>query len=124
MSFPDSRTDLNGPGTLRLVLATRNAHKVVELRRILVAAGLPVELTGLEEFPGAPDVAETGLTFADNALLKARAIAQFTGLPSVADDSGLSVKQGRSARLRFAGRFNPRPPPTKRRATMQSGKPF
>ena len=89
MSFPDSRTDGNGPGTLRLVLATRNAHKVVELRRILVAAGLPVDLTGLEEFPGAPDVAETGLTFADNALLKARAIAQFTGLPSVADDSGL-----------------------------------
>jgi len=91
MSFPDSRTDLNGPGTLRLVLATRNAHKVVELRRILAAAGLPVDLTGLEKFPGAPDVAETGLTFADNALLKARAIAQFTGLPSVADDSGLCV---------------------------------
>jgi XTP/dITP diphosphohydrolase len=82
---------MGGPGTLRLVLATRNAHKVVELRRILVGAGLPVGLTGLEEFPGAPDVAETGLTFAENALLKARAIAEFTGLPSVADDSGLCV---------------------------------
>ncbi len=82
---------MGDPGTLRLVLATQNAHKVVELRRILVAAGLPVGLTGLNEFPGAPDVAETGLTFADNALLKARAIAAFTGLPSIADDSGLCV---------------------------------
>jgi XTP/dITP diphosphohydrolase len=86
-----SRTDLGEAGTLRLVLATQNAHKVAELRRILIAAGIPVDLTGLDEFPGAPDVAETGLTFADNALLKARAIARFTGLPSVADDSGLCV---------------------------------
>ena len=46
-------------------------------------------LASLAEFPGAPDVAETGATFAENALLKARAIAQFTGLPAVADDSGL-----------------------------------
>jgi len=91
MPFLASRTDLGEAGTLRLVLATQNAHKVVELRRILAAAGIPVDLTGLEEFPGAPDVAETGLTFADNALLKARAIARFTGLPSVADDSGLCV---------------------------------
>ncbi|HLH57902.1 MAG TPA: RdgB/HAM1 family non-canonical purine NTP pyrophosphatase [Streptosporangiaceae bacterium] len=75
----------------RLVLATRNPHKVVELRRILSGAGLAVNLTGLEEFPGAPDVAETGITFAENALLKARAIAAFTGLPSIADDSGLCV---------------------------------
>ncbi len=77
--------------TTRLVLATKNPHKVVELRRILAGAGLAVSLTGLEEFPGAPDVAETGLTFAENALLKARAIAAFTGLPSIADDSGLCV---------------------------------
>jgi XTP/dITP diphosphohydrolase len=75
----------------RLVLATKNTHKVVELRRILSGAGLAVGLTGLENFPGAPDVAETGLTFPENALLKARAIAAFTGLPSVADDSGLCV---------------------------------
>ncbi|HYZ56988.1 MAG TPA: RdgB/HAM1 family non-canonical purine NTP pyrophosphatase [Streptosporangiaceae bacterium] len=74
-----------------LVLATRNPHKVVELRRILAGAGVTVSLTGLDEFPGAPDVAETGLTFGENALLKARAIAAFTGLPSVADDSGLCV---------------------------------
>ena len=55
------------------------------------AAGIPVGLTGLDEFPGAPEVAETGLTFAENALLKARAIAAVHRLPSVADDSGLCV---------------------------------
>jgi XTP/dITP diphosphohydrolase len=69
-----------------LVLATRNAHKVVELTRIL---GRP--LVGLSDFPDIPDVAETGLTFADNALLKAHAVAAATGLPAVADDSGLCV---------------------------------
>jgi XTP/dITP diphosphohydrolase len=75
----------------RVVLATRNAHKVAELNRILADAGFGGELVGLDEFPGAPDVAETGLTFADNALLKARAIAAYTGLPAVADDSGLTL---------------------------------
>jgi XTP/dITP diphosphohydrolase len=78
--------------TDRLVLATHNASKVVELRRILSAAGVPVVLSGLDEFPGAPEVAETGRTFAENALLKARAIAAFTGLPAVSDDSGLCVE--------------------------------
>jgi XTP/dITP diphosphohydrolase len=75
----------------RVVLATRNAHKVAELSRILAATGAGVSLVGLDEFPDAPDVPETGLTFADNALLKARAIAEHTGLPAVADDSGLCV---------------------------------
>jgi XTP/dITP diphosphohydrolase len=88
---PASRTVSGGPGDGMLVLATRNPHKVVELRRILAGAGIAVSLAGLDEFPGAPDVAETGLTFEENALLKARAIAAFTGLPSVADDSGLCV---------------------------------
>ena len=77
--------------THRVVLATRNAHKVAELNRILADASFTGELVGLDEFPGAPDVPETGSTFADNALLKARAIAAYTGLPSVADDSGLTV---------------------------------
>jgi len=77
--------------TDRVVLATRNAHKVAELQRILRAAGLDVELVGLEEFPGAPEVAETESSFAGNALLKARAIAEFTGLAAIADDSGLCV---------------------------------
>jgi XTP/dITP diphosphohydrolase len=76
--------------TARLVLATLNPHKVTELSRILDGAGGPgVSLTSLADFPGAPDVAETGATFVENALLKARAIAAFTGLPAVADDSGI-----------------------------------
>jgi XTP/dITP diphosphohydrolase len=75
----------------RVVLATRNAGKIAELSRILADVGGGVEIVGLESFPDAPDVPETGLTFADNALLKARAIAACTGLPAVSDDSGLAV---------------------------------
>jgi len=71
-----------------VVLATRNEAKLRELSRIL---GAEVGLRGLGEFPGAPEVAETGATFEENALLKARAIAAYTGLPAVADDSGLCV---------------------------------
>jgi XTP/dITP diphosphohydrolase len=71
------------------VLATRNAHKVAELRRILSA--YDVELVSLSDYPNVPDVAETGATFADNARLKARAVAVATGLVAIADDSGLSV---------------------------------
>jgi len=78
-------------GGPRVVLATRNDHKVLELSRILARTGVNVTLVGLEEFPSLPEVAETGLTFADNALLKARAVAAYTGLPAVADDSGLCV---------------------------------
>ena len=77
-----------------VVLASRNAAKLRELARILGAGdsgGGPIRLAGLDEFPGAPDVPETGATFEENALLKARAIASYTGLPSVADDSGLCV---------------------------------
>ena len=76
-----------------VVLATRNAAKLRELARILGAEdrGAQIRLAGLDEFPGAPDVPETGATFEENALLKARAIADFTGLPAVADDSGLCV---------------------------------
>ncbi len=75
----------------KLVLATRNPAKLAELRRILEAARVPVQVGDLAEYPGMPEVAETGLTFAENALLKARAVATFTGLPAVADDSGLCV---------------------------------
>ena len=71
-----------------LVLATRNPGKLRELDRIL---GAQIRLAGLEDFPGAPDVPETGATFEENALLKARAIAAHTGLAAVADDSGLCV---------------------------------
>src|SRR3984885_8203339 len=73
----------------RLIVATRNPAKLVELRRILDAGRVPVDVGDLDEYPDLPEVAETGLTFAENALLKARAVAAFTGLPAVADDSGL-----------------------------------
>ncbi|MCT2591233.1 RdgB/HAM1 family non-canonical purine NTP pyrophosphatase [Streptomyces sp. N2-109] len=79
----------------RLILATRNAHKVAELRAILTASGraggTALELVGADAYPTTPDVKETGLTFAENALLKAHALASATGHPAVADDSGLCV---------------------------------
>jgi Xanthosine triphosphate pyrophosphatase len=77
-----------GPG--RLVLATRNSAKLEELRRILVPL-VPVEVIGLGDVPAYPEVPETGATFEENALIKARAAAARTGLPAVADDSGLTV---------------------------------
>ncbi|MCQ4209499.1 RdgB/HAM1 family non-canonical purine NTP pyrophosphatase [Streptomyces longispororuber] len=75
----------------RLILATRNNGKIVELRAILADAGLPHDLVGADAYPDVPDVRETGVTFAENALLKAHALARATGLPAVADDSGLCV---------------------------------
>ncbi len=77
--------------TATLVLATLNPDKIIELQRILAGGRVAAEIVGLGEFPGAPDVAETGATFTANALLKAAAVAQFTGLPAVADDSGFCV---------------------------------
>jgi XTP/dITP diphosphohydrolase len=75
----------------RLILATRNAHKVAELRAILDGAVPGLDLVGADAHPEVPDVPETGVTFAENALLKARALAAATGGASVADDSGLCV---------------------------------
>jgi XTP/dITP diphosphohydrolase len=75
---------------VRLVLATRNAAKLDELRRIL-APLVPVEVVGLGDVPAYPEVPETGATFEENALIKAREAAARTGLPAVADDSGLTV---------------------------------
>ncbi|MFD6246779.1 RdgB/HAM1 family non-canonical purine NTP pyrophosphatase [Streptomyces roseolus] len=75
----------------RLILATRNAGKITELHAILADAGLDLELVGADAYPEIPDVKETGVTFAENALLKAHALARATGLPAVADDSGLCV---------------------------------
>lgn len=81
------------PAGARLVLATHNQHKVGELRAILSAAmpGLAPEAVVGARDVGAPEPVEDGVTFEENALLKARALAAFTGLPAVADDSGLSV---------------------------------
>ena len=72
-----------------LVLATRNKGKIREFQKLL--ADHDITLLGLGDYPEAPDVAETGTTFAQNALLKARAIAKFTQKVTVADDSGLVV---------------------------------
>jgi XTP/dITP diphosphohydrolase len=72
-----------------LVLATRNRHKVEELVALLGDLGIAIRT--LDAFPDAPDVVEDGDTCEANAVKKARAIAEFTGLPAVADDTGLEV---------------------------------
>jgi XTP/dITP diphosphohydrolase len=76
---------------MKFVLATRNPHKATELKRILEELELNCELQTVADFPGAPEVEETEVTFEGNALLKARALAKFTGLAAIADDSGLCV---------------------------------
>lgn len=76
----------------KLVLATRNQGKIDEFRRILDAlAPGAIELIGVDQFPDLVDVEETGSTFEENSLLKARYTCQATGLPAIADDSGLCV---------------------------------
>ncbi len=75
----------------RVVLATRNAHKITEVSRILERAGTGVELIGLPPASELAEVIETGRTFAANALLKARAAVAALDMPAIADDSGLCV---------------------------------
>ena len=76
----------------KLVLATRNQGKITEFRRILEAlAPGEIELVGVDQFPDLVDVDETGSTFEENSLLKARYTCLATGLPAIADDSGLCV---------------------------------
>ncbi|WP_129668007.1 non-canonical purine NTP pyrophosphatase [Phytoactinopolyspora endophytica] len=75
----------------RIVLASRNEHKVDEIRRILAEAGAQVDLVSVAEFSGVPDVVETGLTFTENALLKAREVSAATSLPALAEDSGIGA---------------------------------
>ena len=77
---------------IHLLLATRNPGKLAELRRMLDAADVSgVRVVGLADVPAFPEEPETGATFAENALAKARDAAGATGLPAVADDSGLAV---------------------------------
>ncbi|MGA8116401.1 MAG: non-canonical purine NTP pyrophosphatase [Actinocatenispora sp.] len=84
---------MTAPAATQLLLASRNDKKLVELRRILAGtpAGARVRLVGLSDVPEYEEVPESGLTFAENALIKAREGAARTGLPTVADDSGLTV---------------------------------
>lgn len=74
-----------------VVLATNNAKKLVELRRLVADAGADVTVLGLRDLPAYPEPAETERTFVGNALLKARACVAATGLPALADDSGIAV---------------------------------
>lgn len=71
----------------RLVLASKNEGKLREFRSLLAGAGIEIIGLGLD----APEVPETGQTFEENALIKARAAAAFTGLPALAEDSGIAV---------------------------------
>ena len=75
----------------RVVLATRNQGKIAEFERLLAEYAGDITVLGLRDFPDMPDVEESGTTLEENALLKSRAVAAFTGLPALADDSGLFV---------------------------------
>lgn len=76
----------------QIVLATQNKGKIAEFERLLAEFAKDIEVLGLENFPDMPDIAETGESFTENALLKARGVCEFTGLPALADDSGLCVE--------------------------------
>ena len=73
----------------KLVLATHNLHKRKEMNSILSSLG--ILLVGLDEFPHIGDIEETGETLLENAFIKARTVYELTGLPSIADDTGLEV---------------------------------
>ena len=74
---------------MEIVLASRNRKKIEELKSLL--ADMPVEVRSLLDFPNLPETPETGMTFAENAELKAKAAAEATGRIALADDSGLEV---------------------------------
>ena len=73
--------------TIDVVLASRNSHKAMEITRILNLDGLNLLPVG----PDVPDVPETGATFIENALIKARSVCEATGQPALADDSGIAI---------------------------------
>jgi XTP/dITP diphosphohydrolase len=74
---------------MKLILATRNQHKTKEIKKIL--ADSQIEILTLKDFPDVPEVEETGKTLEENAVLKAKSIFNATGIPALADDSGLEV---------------------------------
>jgi len=88
-----------------VVLATRNEGKIAELRALLKDYGLNV--LGLGDFPGLGEIEETGTTFLENARLKAVAVAEATGLPALADDSGLEVDALDGAPGVYSARYSP-----------------
>ena len=91
---------------MKIVIATRNRHKAVELQTLLRGAEYDaVRLDEIDPDGKIPEVEETGTTFKENALLKAHAIAKATGLPSVADDTGLEVDALGGAPGIFSARY-------------------
>jgi XTP/dITP diphosphohydrolase len=75
----------------KLVLASKNRDKIVELERLLATHAFNIKILGLNDFPEMPDVIESGNTLSQNAWLKAKQISQFSDLPALADDSGLFI---------------------------------
>ena len=88
---------------MKLVLASKNAHKLVEMRDILSQLGVEVVLES--EVGVDVDVEETGATFEENAFLKARAVMEASGLPAIADDSGLCVDALNGAQGVYSARY-------------------
>ena len=76
---------------LKLVLASKNLGKIAEFERMLGQQANSVKVLGLNDFPDMPDVEESGNSLSENARLKGQAIAKFTNLPALADDSGLFI---------------------------------
>ena len=92
---------------MKLVLATKNSGKVVEFRRILEELGATnLEVLGLDSFPEIGDIEETGKTFEENSLLKARTISKLTGLSALADDSGICVDALNGAPGLYSARYS------------------
>ena len=91
---------------MKIVIATRNRHKAVELQTLLHGAGYDaVQLDEIDPDNKIPEVEETGTTFKENALLKAQAIAKATGLPAIGDDTGLEVDALGGAPGIFSARY-------------------
>jgi XTP/dITP diphosphohydrolase len=90
---------------MKLLFASRNAHKVIEIRELLEPHGF--EIVSLIDHPEIPDIEEMGLSFEENALIKARAGFEFLGLTTIADDSGLCVDALDGAPGLYSKRFSP-----------------
>ena len=87
----------------KLVLATHNSHKQTEMSTLLAPMG--ISIVGLDDFPQIGDIEETGTTLLENSLIKARSVHQITGLPSLADDTGLEVDALDGAPGVYSARF-------------------
>jgi XTP/dITP diphosphohydrolase len=104
---------ITAPGyfpSMRLLLATRNDHKLAEIRAVLERGGpegFGIEVDDLRSFPDLPELPETGDTFVHNALQKARFVYEHTGLVALADDSGLEVDALGGAPGVYSKRFSP-----------------